>query len=135
MRLLLADLILLLHAAIAAFVVAALPLIVIGNLRRWPWVNGLGFRLAHLAAIAVVAGQALLGVTCPLTTLESWLRQTGGGTGYGTGFIEYWVGRALFYSAPTWVFTTAYSAYAVLVAWAWWACPPARRRGAAGAGR
>lgn len=125
--LLLADLILVVHAGIALFVVVALPVIVIGNLKGWHFVNALGFRLLHLAAIAVVAAQAWLGIDCPLTTLESWLRLKGGGAGYATGFIEYWVGRALFYTAPTWVFTVSYSAFGLLVALAWWYFPPVRR--------
>ncbi len=127
MLLLLADLVLVVHAGIAVFVVAALPVIVIGNLRGWRFVNALGFRLAHLAAIAVVAVQAWWGVDCPLTTLESWLRHAGGGTGYAVGFIEHWIARALFYAAPTWMFTVAYSGFGLLVAMAWWYFPPARR--------
>ena len=31
------------------------------------------------------------GWICPLTPLEQWLRDTGGGPGYQSGFIEYYV--------------------------------------------
>ncbi len=31
------------------------------------------------------------GWICPLTPLEHWLRETGGGQGYQSGFIEYYV--------------------------------------------
>jgi hypothetical protein len=48
---LLADGVLVVHAAIAVFVVGGLAVIVIGNLRGWRGVNGIGFRAAHLAAI------------------------------------------------------------------------------------
>ncbi len=67
---LLADVVLALHVAIVVFVVGGLVLVVVGNLSGWRSVNALWFRLAHLATIAVVAAEAWLGVTCPLTTLE-----------------------------------------------------------------
>ena len=65
--------------AIVLFVVAGLVLVVAGNLRHWPWVNHLWFRLAHLAAIAVVVAESWFGMACPLTTLEMWLRAEAGG--------------------------------------------------------
>ena len=71
----LAEAVLVLHFAIVSFVVGGLVLIVAGNLLRWHWVNGLWFRLAHLAAIGVVVAQAWLGKVCPLTTLEPRRRE------------------------------------------------------------
>lgn len=124
---LLADTVLTLHFAVVVFVVAGLPLIVIGNRRGWRIVNAWWFRLAHLAAIAVVAAQAWLGVVCPLTTLESWLRAQAGEAGYESSFIEHWVTRLLFYEAPAWVFTAVYTAFGLAVAAAWWRFPPRRR--------
>lgn len=128
----LADAVLLLHLGIVLFVVGGLALVIVGNRRSWRWVNGIGFRVAHLTAIAVVAAQTWFGVDCPLTTLESWLRVQSGSARYDTGFIEHWIGRLLFYEAPAWVFGTAYTVFALLVAAAWWRYPPARRQDAAG---
>lgn len=122
-----ADAVLVLHAGIVLFVVAGLPLIVAGNLARWRWVNHWWFRLAHLATIAYVAAQAWLGVACPLTILEAWLRTQSGGPAYDGGFIEHWLQALLFWDLPAWVFTIAYTAFALAVAAAWWFCPPARR--------
>ena len=124
----LADAVLVLHLGVVLFVVGGLVAIVVGQRRGWPVVDGLGFRLAHLAAIAFVVAQAWLGQECPLTTLESWLRAQGGTAGYATGFIEHWVGRLLYYHAPPWVFTLAYTGFGLLVALAWWRFPPRRRR-------
>jgi len=121
---LLADLVLATHFAVVSFVVGGLVLVVVGNWRGWPWVNRWWFRLAHLAAIAVVIAQAWLGVVCPLTTLESWLRVKSGGTGYETSFIEHWVGRLLYYDAPPWAFTAAYTLFGLAVVAAWWQFPP-----------
>ena len=106
---LLANLVLISHVGIVLFVVGGLVLVVVGNLRAWPWVNSLWFRLAHLATIAVVAAEAWLGFTCPLTTLETWLRAQAGTTAYAGGFIEHWLQALLFWTAPPWVFTAAYT--------------------------
>ena len=124
----LADAVLLLHFALVLFVVGGLPAIVVGNRRGWRWVNGRGFRGLHLVAIGVVALQAWLGADCPLTTLESWLRVQAGQAGYATSFVEHWIHRVLFHTAPAWVFTAGYTAFALLVALLWWRHPP--RRGA-----
>ncbi len=122
----LANLVLLLHAAVVLFVVGGLVLVVAGNHAGWSWVNRLSFRLLHLAAIATVVAQAWLGVTCPLTTLESWLRVQAGAAAYQTSFIEYWLHRALFYDAPGWLFTLVYSLFGLMVAASWWIYPPRR---------
>jgi len=127
----LADAVLLLHFGIVVFVVAGLGLIVVGNRQGWPWANALWFRLLHILAIAIVVAQAWLGAICPLTLLESWLRTRAGGAAYDGSFIEHWVQSVLFYDAPGWVFTTAYTAFGLLVLAAWWYFPPASRRRAA----
>ena len=116
---LLADLVLGLHVAIVAFVVGGLVLIVAGNLRGWRWVNALWFRLLHAGAIAVVAAQAWLGVACPLTTLEMWLRAQAGMATYSDSFIGHWLQSFLYFNAPTWVFTLVYTLFALLVAGVW----------------
>lgn len=121
---LLADAVLLLHFGVVVFVIGGLVLVVAGNLARWPWVNRLWFRLAHVAAIAVVVVQAWLGHLCPLTTLESWLRVQAGSPPYANSFIEHWVQSVLFYEAPYWVFTLAYTVFGLLVVAAWWYFPP-----------
>jgi hypothetical protein len=122
----LANAVLVLHVAIVLFVVGGLLLIVWGNWRRWRWVNAWWFRLAHLAAIGTVVAEAWLGVTCPLTTLEAWLRVRAGASVYGGGFIEHWLQRLLYYDAPAWVFTLGYTLFALLVVLAWWRFPPRR---------
>lgn len=126
---LLADAVLTLHVAVVAFVVLGVVLVLLGNLRGWRWVNYLWFRLAHLAAIAVVVAESWVGVTCPLTTLEMWLRTQAGGRTYVGGFIEHWLQRVLYYDAPAWAFTLGYSLFGLLVAALWWHFPPVTRAG------
>jgi Protein of Unknown function (DUF2784) len=95
-----------------------------GNWLHWRWVNRMWFRSVHLLAILVVVIQAWLGELCPLTTLESWLRVQAGSSAYERSFIEHWLQRLIFYEAPFWVFTAAYTAFAVLVGLVWWRYPP-----------
>jgi len=127
--LLLADAVLALHFSLVAFVVGGLVLILVGNLRGWRWVSSWWFRLAHLATIGVVAAQAWLGVTCPLTTLEMWLREQAGAGAYRGSFIAHWVQRLIYYEAPQWIFTLVYTVFSLLVAAAWRRFPPKRLRG------
>lgn len=122
----LADTVLLLHLGVVLFVVLGLPTIVIGNRFQWPWVNALGWRLAHLLAIGMVALQAWLGRYCPLTNLETWLREQAGETGYQASFLQHWIEQLIYYHAPLWVFALIYTAFGLLVAWAWWCYPPRR---------
>ena len=123
----LADLVLGLHVLIVLFVVAGLLVIIAGNLCGWRWVNARWLRLLHLAAIAIVAAQAWLGVACPLTTLELWLRAQAGLATYSESFIGHWLQRLLYIDAPAWVFTVTYTLFALAVAGTWWRFPPHSR--------
>lgn len=125
--LLLADLVLALHCGVALFVVGGLAAVLIGNRCGWSWVNGLRFRLIHLAAIAVIAGQAWLGRLCPLTTLEMWLREQAGAATYSGSFIGYWLQTLLYWDAPAWVFILVYTLFGLAVVASWWYYPPRRR--------
>ena len=104
----LADLLLVFHFSIAAFIVLGLILVWIGALARWPWVRNPWFRYLHLAAIVFVAAEAMLGHACPLTLWEDLLR----GGARPDSFVGRWVYRLLYYQAPEWVFTTLYVAWA-----------------------
>jgi hypothetical protein len=123
---LLADAVLLLHFAVVVFVVGGLAFVVAGNLRGWRCVNDWPFRLAHLAAIAFIVAQTWLCQLCPLTTLESWLRVQAGSPSYTKSFVEHWAQRIIFYEAPFWVFTLAYTVFGLLVVAAWRYFPPRR---------
>lgn len=123
----LADIILIGHTLIVAFVVLGLPLILIGGRLGWRWVRNRRFRLAHLGLIGFIVIQTWLGQLCPLTVWESDLRSIAGQTGYSTSFIEHWLARLLFFEAPWWLFVVAYSAFGLLVALAWWWLPPQPR--------
>jgi len=121
----LADAVLAVHFAVVVFVIGGLLCIPVGHRRRWAWTTAWSFRLLHAVAIAVIAAQAWLGQHCPLTHLETWLRSEAGETsGYEVTFVQYWVSKVLYFDAPLWIFATAYTAFGLLVALAWWRYPP-----------
>jgi hypothetical protein len=124
----LADLVLLVHALFVGFVVIGFALILAGLALGWSWVRQPGVRYAHLAAIAVVVVQSWFGMECPLTTLENALRVQAGQTGYGASFMQDWLYRILYYQAPAWVFTVAYTAFGTAVVLVWWFAPPRRQQ-------
>jgi len=117
---LLADLILFVHFLFAAFVVAGLPLVWIGAILGRRWARHRGFRLAHLAAILIVAAESLAGIWCPLTIWEDALR----GNVEDKSFVARWIHRLLFYDLPPDFFTATYLLFAMLVALTWWLVPP-----------
>jgi Protein of Unknown function (DUF2784) len=83
---LLADAVLLLHAAFIVWAVAgALAL-------RWrPWLA-----LAHLPAAAWAVWISWSGGYCPLTPLEQSLRRAAGQAGYEGGFVEHYLTRLIY---------------------------------------
>ena len=123
-----ADAVLILHTCFIAFVVLGLLVIWLGYFLGWSWTRSLAFRVAHLAAISFVVVQSFLGITCPLTDLEDHLRIAAGQDPYGdAGFIAYYLHRVIFFSAPSWVFTLCYTAFALLVVGTLILSPPRRR--------
>jgi polyferredoxin len=120
---LLADAVLLAHFAIAAFIMCGLIFVWVGAALDWRWVRNPWFRYLHLAAIAFIAAEALLGIACPLTVWEDLLR----GSVRAESFIARWVHRLLYYRAPEWIFTTAYALWTLATLLTLWLVPPRRK--------
>ncbi|MHC4126934.1 MAG: DUF2784 domain-containing protein [Planctomycetota bacterium] len=113
---LLADLLVLVHLLIVCFVIGGLVAIVVGAVRHWGWVRHPVFRLCHVAAIVVVATNAVAGVLCPLTEWEYALRDRAGQVYESDiSFMGRVVRSVLFYEAPPWAFTVAYVLFALVV--------------------
>ncbi|MDP2847792.1 MAG: DUF2784 domain-containing protein [Humidesulfovibrio sp.] len=117
--LLLADIVLAAHAALALFLTFGLVVILVGGPLGWRFVRNRAFRITHLAGMAVVAGESLLGLTCPLTDFEAALRTAARAPAYGESFIAHWLGRFLFYDFDERVFLALYLAALGLTLWAW----------------
>lgn len=120
----LADLVLVLHAAYAGFVVVGLLLILLGIVFRWRWVRNFWFRLAHLTAIALVAAESIFNFACPLTTLENRLRERSGGAGYAGDFIPHWLDQAIPFDLPIADFAVLYVLLTLLVLLTFILSPP-----------
>jgi len=125
--LLAADAVLLLHTLFVAFVVFGLLLVGAGGALSWNWVRNRTFRVLHLAAIGIFVLQAWVGMICPLTTVEMWLRARAGDGVYEGSFISHWLGSILYYQAPAWVFVACYTAFGILVAGSWYLVRPHKR--------
>ena len=123
----LADLVLVTHAAYVLFVVGGQALIVIGWIRGWEWTRCRVFRLLHLVAIGLVMLEAWLGINCPLTILENFLRLQAGAAAYENSFISHWLRWVIFYAAPEWIFALIYTVFTALVILTWLAYPPRRK--------
>ena len=87
---LLADLLVVLHLAFAAFVV-------FGGFLAWKWRRAIFF---HLPALAWGFWVEISGQVCPLTPLEIHLRRLAGEAGYQGGFLEHYLVALLY---PPWL--------------------------------
>jgi hypothetical protein len=81
MYLLLADLIVILHLGFIVF--AALGALLAFKWPRLVWL--------HLPAVIWAAITEFMGLICPLTPLENWLRQQAGADPYQTSFISHYL--------------------------------------------
>jgi hypothetical protein len=88
---LLADLVLVVHAAFVAFAIGGGLLVL-----RWRWVAWL-----HVPALAWGAAIELVGGICPLTPLEDRLRGAGGDPTHSPDFIERGISALLYPTALT----------------------------------
>jgi hypothetical protein len=119
----LADLVVAFHALYVGFVVFGLIAILIGYARGWRWVRNRYFRILHLAAMLFVFAETVLGIDCPLTTLENQLRLGAGQGSYPGQFIGYWLDQLIFYNFPPWVFGLIYLAFSAAIVATFWLVP------------
>jgi hypothetical protein len=81
-----ADSVLVAHFLFAAFAVFGGILVAVNG--AWAWL--------HVPAVLWSALVNLKGWTCPLTPIEQRLRQRAGQAGYSGGFIQRYVGQAVY---------------------------------------
>ena len=127
---LIADTILIIHCGIVLFIVGGLVMVWIGYALKWHWVRSWWFRFTHLAAMAIVTIQSMLGRMCPLTEWESALRIRAGQQEYFGSFVQYWMHQVLFYEWPEWVFRVLYGIVLGLIILAWFVVPPGKSEAA-----
>jgi hypothetical protein len=122
-----ADAVAVVHFAYVGFIVVGLLAVLLGTALSWGWVRNLWFRIAHLLAIVIVAGEALLRIDCPLTVWESEFRRRAGQDVSARNFVGRCLDQILFYHFEPWVFTVLYTGLALLVLALFLVTPPRLR--------
>jgi hypothetical protein len=120
---LLADLVLGAHFAIAAFLVLGMVLIPLGAYWHWTWVRSRRLRQIHLGMMVLIAIEALFHITCPLTTLEAYLRNSAAPESFWADQL----GKILYWDLPLEFFTILYGCCVVWTLFLWKFVPPINR--------
>ena len=123
LMILLADLVLLTHFTIAAFLVVGMLLIPLGAFWNWSWVRARRLRQIHMGLIVLIAIEAVFHITCPLTTLEALLRQTAAPESFWADQIS----KILYWDLPLEFFTILYGCCVVWSLYLWKFVPPIKR--------
>jgi len=124
----LADVLVAVHVAYVSFVVLGQLAILVGIGRGWLWVRNWWFRLLHLAAIVVVAGEAAFGIACPLTIWEALLRRRAGEQVREESFVGRLLHGAIFVDLPLWALNALHISFALVVIATFVLAPPRRSR-------
>lgn len=117
---LIADLVLALHFGIALFITLGLLLIPLGFIYSSSWIRNRRFRQIHGGLMLFVAIEAVFAITCPLTALEAWLRETNA----PESFWVYQLNQLLYWDLPPAFFLGLYLLCSIWVIYLWWRIPP-----------
>jgi hypothetical protein len=120
---LLADLVLLAHFALAAFLAAGMLLIPLGAYWQWSWVRARRLRQIHAGLMVLIAIEAIFHITCPLTILEALLRRTHAPESFWADQLS----KILYWDLPLEFFTILYGCCVVWVLYLWKSVPPIKR--------
>ena len=120
----LAQLVLTVHFAIAAFVVFGMIAIPLGARLSWPWVASPGWRIVHAAVVAVIAIQKLVGQTCFLSVWEFRLLDEAGAALDSAPALHRIGMSVMHWNMPDWFFAALYSMVLLYVAALWVMVPP-----------
>jgi hypothetical protein len=123
----LSDILVVLHLLWATFMIAGVPLAIVGIFRPG-WRRLMKLRTIHLAGIVFTASVPLWGGICPLTRWEDLLR-SGAGTTAVRSFLADVAYRLLYVNVPIWVITLATSVIALASVVLYFLYPPWRSTG------
>lgn len=121
-----ADLVAVLHLGLIVGVLLGLVLVAVGWPFGWSWTRNFWLRAAQVVVIEVVVGQAIVGIECPLQTVERQLR---GGPGKlrqveDASAIGRWCNDLLYHPPNPPVFLVMYVSVGLLVLLTWVLIPP-----------
>tara|TARA_B100001758_G_C17974955_1_gene385227 strand:+ start:135 stop:503 length:369 start_codon:yes stop_codon:yes gene_type:complete len=104
------DLILILHFSIVIFITSLFFLIPVGYKLNWSSVRKKNLRKIHVALMAFITLETLLGIACPLTYLENYLLNK-----VETElFLSFWLKKIIYWDFPSIFFIILY-----LICFAW----------------
>ena len=115
-----ADIVLVFHFCVAAFITFGFFLIPIGYKFGWGWIAKKRIRIIHIGMMVFVTLETLLGITCPLTSIENSLR----GIFQSKSFIGYWIKHVIYWDFPTQFFIILYCILLVWTLLMWKLFPP-----------
>ena len=117
---LIADIVLLSHFCVVTFVTFGFFLIPIGYKLGWVWIANKKLKIIHSGLMVFITLETLLGMTCPLTSIENHFR----GIYQSKSFIRYWVERLIYWDFSPQIFIIL---YCILLGWTlfmWKLFPP-----------
>ena len=115
-----ADFVLIIHFCIVFFLVFGFLALPIGFFNNYSWTRNTKLRVTHILLMGFITLEAILGVTCPLTIIESTLRQIE----YDQSFVAYWIEKIIYWDLPPYFFVILYSFCFVLSLVFWRVHPP-----------
>lgn len=124
----LAQAVLAVHMAIAAFIVLGTIAIPLGARFGWVIVRMFWWRLAHLIAMGAVALQKLLGDSCFLSVWERHLVDIASEIPHRPPTFQSFGEHVLYWNLPLWFLSVLYSLMFVFVAIMWFVVPPRQKR-------
>jgi Protein of Unknown function (DUF2784) len=119
----LAESILAFHLVVILFNVFGLVAIPLGAWFRWRFVRVRWWRVLHVAALGIVAMQAVFDQPCFLTVFQDELS----GRGSGAPLIMRWIDSLIYWPLPMWFFVVLYIAVFGYTVALWWLVPPRGR--------
>jgi Protein of Unknown function (DUF2784) len=122
----LADAVVIAHVGYVAYVVLGQLAIWLGWILRRQWARNIWFRVTHLIAIVIVALEAAMGWTCPLTNWENQLRVLAGQEVEAGSFLGRLFHRLIFCQCPEGLLDGMHIGFAILVLGTFLLFPPRR---------
>ena len=116
----LADIILILHFLVVIFITVGFLLIPIGYFYDWSLTKNFKLRLFHFGLMFIVTFETLVGITCPLTSIENYLR----GINNNKSFISFWIEKIIYWDFPTSFFMFLYFVFLGWTLLMWKIYPP-----------
>ena len=118
-----ADLVMVAHFLLAAFVALGLVVIPFGYKFGWSWVRNRRLRISHALVMGFITAETIVGLTCPLTILEYELR----GDSSPQSFVGHWIQQILYWDLPHETFIILYFMCFAWVIFLWKSFPPRTR--------